>query len=102
MSNKFDFDEIIPVVGNKFLNVTPNKDDKNILLIKEDNNKHDSDAVAIYSKRKNGLVKLGYIIRDKNVYVRNIMDNIKTLRLIRSSDKNIDGDYYYYLAINLN
>ena len=55
-----------------------------------------------YSKRKNGLVKLGYIIRDKNVYVRNIMDNIKTLRLIRSSDKNIDGDYYYYLAINLN
>ena len=101
MSKDFNFSEIIPLVGNRFLDVTPNQKDKTIMLIAEDNNKHDSDAVAVYSKRDKNLVKLGYIIKDKNVYVRTIIDSIKSIKLIRSRDKNSFDEYYYYLGINL-
>jgi hypothetical protein len=96
----FDFDEIVPLVGSKFLNITPNKHDKDLMLVKEDNNIHDSNAVAVYSKRNNKLVKLGFIIKDKNVEIRKIMDSIKTTKIIRSDIKS-NGRYYYYVAINL-
>jgi hypothetical protein len=96
----FDFDEIVPLVGSKFLNITPNNQDKDLMLIKEDNNIHDSNAVAVYSKRNNKLTKLGFIIKDKNVEIRNMMDSIKTTKLIRSDSKS-NGRYYYYVAINL-
>lgn len=88
----------IALVGNKFQARRPNKNDKDILLIREDENEYDSNAVGVYSKN-NGLTKLGYIIKDKTQYIRDNLDNINVEGIIRSNSMNSDNTYYYYLLI---
>lgn len=95
----------IPMVGNKFQDRRPNKYDTDIVIIKEDENTHDKNAVAVYSKReiesKIRYDKLGFIIKDKTKYVRDNFDNLKTHGLVRSIEKNSDGYYYYYLLLSI-
>ena len=97
----------IPIVGNKFQSRKPNKTDVNILLIKEDENPHDSNAVGVYSKHYidnssvSKLTKLGFIIRDKTSFIRENYDNIEVYKIIRSANKNDDGTYYYYILLNI-
>ena len=73
--DKSDF--IIPVVGNKFLKHKPIKKDKQILLIPQPNNKHDPNAIAVYSKRDESLVHLGFIIKDKCALIKDNLEKNK-------------------------
>ena len=95
----------IPLVGNKYQNYKPTNKDTDILLIKEDENIHDSNAVCVYSRRQSiegiKLNKLGYIISDKTSFIRENFDNLKIDKIIRSRNKNNEGNYYYYLLISL-
>lgn len=96
----------IPLVGNKYQPKKPTSKDTNIVLIKEDENIHDKNAVAVYSKRYDNenkfiLNKLGYIISDKTNFIRDNFDNISIYKIIRSKEVNNDGTYYYYLLIDL-
>ena len=95
----------IPIVGNKFQSRKPNKKDVNILLIKEDENPHDNNAIGVYSKQyidnsgSDELTKLGFIIKDKTRFIRENYDNIGVYKIIRSAKKNDDGNYYYYILL---
>ena len=97
--DKSDF--IIPMVGNKFLKHKPTKKDKQILLIPQPNNKHDPNAIAVYSKRDESLVQLGFIIKDKCALIKDNLEKIKNIKLVRSIEKNSENIYYYYVVINL-
>ncbi len=94
----------IPLVGNKFQKHKPISSDKDIMLVHEDSNKNDPNAIAVYSKRnvnnKFELVKLGYIPKTHNEFIKNNLNNIIVQGIIRSADKNTDGSYYYYLLLN--
>ena len=97
----------IPLVGNKFQKVRPSKIDTDFMLIHEENNINDPNAIAVFSKRTNNdgkfnLVKLGYISKNHNtdkMFKKDNLDNIIIKSIIRSADKNDDGSYYYYLVI---
>ena len=94
----------IPLVGNKFQKHKPLSSDKDIILIHEDNNKNDPNAIAIYSKRnidnKFELAKLGYIPKTHNEFIKNNLDNITVKGIVRSAELNTDGTYYYYILLN--
>ncbi len=97
----------IPLVGNKFQKERPSKLDKEFMLIHEDNNINDPNAIAVFSKRtdntgKFNLVKLGYISKHHNtdkMFEKDNLDNIVIKSIIRSAKKNEDDCYYYYLVI---
>lgn len=95
----------IPLVGNKFQERKPTKKDTNILLIKEDDNPYDNNAIGVYSKinidNTTKLIKLGFIIKDKTDFIREIYDNIKIYKIVRSLNKNSDGTYYYYILLTV-
>ena len=42
---------MIPLVGNKYHNRKPNKNDTDIILVREDQNIHDKNAIGIYSRK---------------------------------------------------
>lgn len=95
-------DLIIPMVGNAHQKRKPNKNDKNIMLIDEYDNPHDKNAIAVYSKTKDSMTKLGFVIRDKTSQIKNIENQIKSISIIRSAEKVPDNDrYYYYLMIKI-
>lgn len=96
-----DSNFIIPMVGNKFFNNKPIKKDKNILLIPDPKNKYDPNAIGVYSKRDTSLIQLGFVIKDKCSIIKENLDNISNIKLIRSIEKNDENLYYYYLVINL-
>tara|TARA_B100001093_G_scaffold486374_1_gene521624 strand:+ start:160 stop:492 length:333 start_codon:yes stop_codon:yes gene_type:complete len=93
----------IPLVGNRFQKRKPNKNDNNIVLIKEDDNIHDPNAIAVYSKitenDRQRFDKLGFVIKDKAGFVRENHEKITVYKIIRSKNKNKDNLYYYYLLI---
>ena len=80
---------------------SPIKKDKNILLIPEPKNKYDPNAIGVYSKRDTSLIQLGFVIKDKCSIVKENIDNISNIKLIRSIEKNEENLYYYYLVINI-
>tara|TARA_B100001093_G_scaffold441931_1_gene443376 strand:- start:664 stop:981 length:318 start_codon:yes stop_codon:yes gene_type:complete len=92
---------IIPLVGNKFFKNKPSKKDTKILLIPDPKNKHDPNAVAVYSRRGETLLQLGFIIKDKCKLVKEHLEVIKNIKLVRSVEKNDENLYYYYLVINI-
>ena len=96
---------MIPLVGNKYHNRKPNKNDTDIILVKEDQNIHDKNAIGIYSRKCDNcnikLDKLGYVIKDKTEFIRANYDNIVIKTIVRSVDKNSDGTYYYYLLVSI-
>ena len=96
---KSDF--IIPLVGNKFFKNKPLKKDKEILLIPDPKNKYDPNAIAVYSKRDEKLIQLGFVIKDKCSVIKEKLEIIKSIKLVRSTQKNSENLYYYYLVINL-
>ena len=93
----------IPLVGNKFHERKPSNKDTDILLVKEDDNPYDKNAVGVYSRRNRDndlkLEKLGFIIKDKTCFVRNNFDNLTISKIVRSAEKNKENSYYYYLLI---
>ena len=93
----------IPLVGNKFQERTPSNKDTDILLVKEDENPYDNNAIGVYSRRNRDntlkLEKLGFIIKDKTCFVRNNFDNLTISKIVRSAEKNKEKAYYYYLLI---
>ena len=105
MNTEIDSYIKIPIVGNKFQSRKPNKHDVNILLIKEDDNPHDNNAVGVYSKiivdSGAKLTKLGFIIKDKTRFIRENYDNIEVYKIVRSAKKNDDGSYYYYILLRI-
>ena len=95
-------DLIIPMVGNAHQKRKPNKNDKNIMLINEYDNPHDKNAIGVYSKSKDSITKLGYVIKDKTSQIKNIENQIESISIIRSAEKVPDSDrYYYYLMIKI-
>ena len=92
---------IIPLVGNKFFKNKPSKKDIDILLIPDPKNKHDPNAIGVYSRRGEKLLQLGFIIKDKCKLVKNNLEKIKNIKLVRSTEKNNENLYYYYLVINI-
>ena len=92
---------VIPLVGNKFFKNKPSKKDIDILLIPEPKNKYDPNAVAIYSRREDKLVQLGFIIKDKCRLVKEKLELFKSIKVIRSKTKNDENLYYYYLVIDV-
>jgi hypothetical protein len=92
---------IIPLVGNIHQSRIPNKYDNKIMLIDEPDNKYDPNAIAVYSNAKDGLIKLGYVIKDKTSQIKIIENKIDTISIIRSAEKIPKSNrYYYYLLIN--
>jgi hypothetical protein len=103
--SKLKIDYTIPLVGNKYCKLKPNKHDKDILLINENENQYDKKAIAVFSQRDNKYIKLGYIIKDKTELINNIKDNINSIKILRSNEKNNEKNnenrYFYYLGINV-
>ena len=94
-------DLIIPMVGNVHQKRRPNKNDVNIMLINEYDNPYDKNAIAVYSRTKDSMTKLGFVIKDKTSQIKNIENQINSIKLIRSAEKVPETDrYYYYLMIN--
>ena len=90
---------IVPMVGNKYFPYKPSKNDKEVLIIPDTQNKYDPNAMAVYSKRNEKLIQLGFIIKDKCEIVKSKLHNIKNIKLVRSKEKNKENLYYYYLLI---
>ena len=89
------------MVGNKYCKLKPSKHDKDILLVNENDNQYDKNAIAVFSNRNNKFIKLGYIIKDKTGLVNSIKDSIEDIKILRSNEKNNDDLYFYYLGISV-
>ena len=89
------------MVGNKYCKLKPSKYDKDILLVNENDNQYDKNAIAVFSNRNNKFIKLGYIIKDKTRLVNSIKDSIEDIKILRSNEKNNEDLYFYYLGINV-
>ena len=85
----------INFVGNKFLKRKPNKKDKNIKLIKEPENEYDKNAIAIYSIKKNGKVKLGYIPKYDNKRLLLLIELINNNSVLKGI---VNNESYYTLV----
>lgn len=88
----------VPLVGNKYCNKKPSKNDVNIQVIKDINNSNDKNALKVISVRKDIKYLLGYIIKDKIPYVNSLLDKLKFITLIK---KNNNKNIYYYLVFKI-
>lgn len=88
---------IVPLVGNKYCKKRPSNNDKIIALVPEDN-KHDKNAIKVISVRKGKQIKLGYIIKNKTIFIKNMLNSLKFITFITKENKS-ENKLYYYLVL---
>ena len=69
-----------------------------MVLLAEDDNQYDPNAVAVYLEVESNLTKVGYISREHNVEVRKMMLNLQDSR-VSSMGPNQKGQIGFSVAV---
>ena len=87
--------KILPLVGNKYFENTPNTKDKRLFLERDYSNKHDPHAILVKSKRHKNSVSLGFISKYHNQDICSKITHYKIVCLLKKKE---NGQKYYYIA----
>lgn len=91
---------IVPLVGNKYCKKKPSNSDKIIALVPEDN-KYDKNAIKVISLRNGKQIKLGYIIKNRALFIKNMLNSLKFITFLTKKDKSENKLYYYLVLFKL-
>jgi hypothetical protein len=84
----------VPLVGNTYCRKNPSSKDTNIKLVFDRNNKFDKNAIKVLSIRDDIELEIGYIIKQKTIFLKKIIDEIRFKVIIK---KTKCSKIYYYL-----
>ena len=88
---------MVYLVGNKYCDVIPSKEDKDIKFVSEEDNKYDKNAIKVISIRNGVEYKLGYIGQNYAGNIKKIMNKIKIYKIMKVKNENNELPYYHIL-----
>ena len=86
---------LIRLVGNQYCKKTPSSRDTRLKFKYEKDNPHDSNAIKVFSIRDDESKDLGYVEKNKNVYLKSLIKQkiVKYKMIIKKLE--YDEIYYY-------